>query len=329
MSSAAPRGAGRGTARLAVGEPVREDEVADRDGVDRRDQHGAGRDVLRELRHRVERGGGDVDRRLERGVDHLRDQHERDREQQRDQLELARRRATSAAISTTTAMRKWIRMFRCVRSTWMIPSNAKLKLSTSDGGRGGRVHCAMHSLSRLHLRPVVVPEQVQQPVHERRAPLVADDLRAEDDVAERRGTPVGSASRRRSGTRARPSPRRSRGARASARGSRPGTTNAMPELARRRRPPPRAPRRARAIAASLVDLAPASVVDLDRDHQRLRCVPVSSAWRLYASTIRCTSLWRTTSSCVNSTKAIAVDAVEDLAAPGSARTPARVGGRSA
>ena len=30
----------------------------------------------------------------------------------------------------------------------------------------------------------------------------------------------------------------------------------------------------------LVDLLPASVVDLDRDHQRLRCVPVSSAWRL-------------------------------------------------
>ena len=31
---------------------------------------------------------------------------------------------TSAAISTTTASRKWIRMFRCVRRTWMIPSNA-------------------------------------------------------------------------------------------------------------------------------------------------------------------------------------------------------------
>ena len=31
---------------------------------------------------------------------------------------------TSAATSTRTAIAKWIRMFRCVRSTWMIPSNA-------------------------------------------------------------------------------------------------------------------------------------------------------------------------------------------------------------
>ena len=44
---------------------------------------------------------------------------------------------TSAAISTSAAIRKWIRMFRCVRSTWMIPSNAKLKLSRIDGGRRG------------------------------------------------------------------------------------------------------------------------------------------------------------------------------------------------
>ncbi len=31
---------------------------------------------------------------------------------------------SSAAISTAAAITKWIRMFRCVRSTWMIPSNA-------------------------------------------------------------------------------------------------------------------------------------------------------------------------------------------------------------
>ena len=41
----------------------------------------------------------------------------------------------SPAISTTTAIAKWMRMFRCVRRTWMIPSKAKLKLSTSDGAR--------------------------------------------------------------------------------------------------------------------------------------------------------------------------------------------------
>ncbi len=41
----------------------------------------------------------------------------------------------SAATSTATAIRKWMRMFRCVRSTWMIPSKATLKLSMIDGGR--------------------------------------------------------------------------------------------------------------------------------------------------------------------------------------------------
>jgi len=49
---------------------------------------------------------------------------------------------------------------------------------------------------------------------------------------------------------------------------------------------------------------PAAIRDLDVDHLR-RAVPVSSACRLYASTIRCTSLCRTTSSFPNSTNAIA------------------------
>src|SRR5207244_4419385 len=53
----------------------------------------------------------------------------------------------------------------------------------------------------------------------------------------------------------------------------------------------------------LVDLPARPVDDVDLYH-RLRCVPVWSAWRLYASTIRCTSLWRTTSWWLNSTKAI-------------------------
>ena len=30
----------------------------------------------------------------------------------------------SARISTATATAKWMRRFRCVRRTWMIPSNA-------------------------------------------------------------------------------------------------------------------------------------------------------------------------------------------------------------
>ena len=31
---------------------------------------------------------------------------------------------TTAAISTPIAITKWMRMLRCVRSTWMTPSNA-------------------------------------------------------------------------------------------------------------------------------------------------------------------------------------------------------------
>ena len=41
----------------------------------------------------------------------------------------------SAPISTPAAIMKWIRMFRWVRSTWMIPSNAKLKLWRTEGLR--------------------------------------------------------------------------------------------------------------------------------------------------------------------------------------------------
>src|SRR2546423_186043 len=50
----------------------------------------------------------------------------------------------------------------------------------------------------------------------------------------------------------------------------------------------------------LVDLDARAVVDLDLDH-RLRAVPVSSEWSLYASTMRCTSLCRTTSWWLNCT----------------------------
>src|SRR3954447_13291150 len=58
--------------------------------------------------------------------------------------------------------------------------------------------------------------------------------------------------------------------------------------------------------ARLVDFDPASVLDLDRhhaaDHFR-RCVPVSSACLRYASTMRWTSLCRTTSSWLKRTNA--------------------------
>jgi hypothetical protein len=40
-------------------------------------------------------------------------------------------------------------------------------------------------LTRLHCRSMLVPEHMQDAVHERRTPLVADHLRAEDDVTDR------------------------------------------------------------------------------------------------------------------------------------------------
>ena len=66
-----------------------EDQIADGNGVDRGDQHRSGGDVLGQLRHRVGCGAGNVDRRLDRGVDHLGDEDERDREQEHDELEPA------------------------------------------------------------------------------------------------------------------------------------------------------------------------------------------------------------------------------------------------
>ena len=99
--------------------------------------------------------------------------------------------------------------------------------------------------------------------------------------------------------------------RASARGSRP---------ARRRRararpircPRPRAPAGELDRGRPRPPRLPERFVDLDLYH-RLRCVPVCSACCLYASTIRCTSLCRTTSSWPNSTKAMPSTVAEDLA----------------
>ena len=65
----------------------------------------------------------------------------------------------------------------------MIPSKAKLNDSTIDGVRLDFMRAAV--FPRFHRGAVLVAEQVQEPVHERRPPRLPDDLRAEDDVAER------------------------------------------------------------------------------------------------------------------------------------------------
>ena len=49
----------------------------------------------------------------------------------------------------------------------------------------------MALLSRLHVRPVLVAEQVEQRVHERSAPGRADDLRADERIPELARNSVG------------------------------------------------------------------------------------------------------------------------------------------
>src|SRR5687767_2923584 len=147
----------------------------------------------------------------------------------------------------------------------------------------------MHSLSRLHLRPVIVPEQMEQRVDQRPAPGLPHDFWADDRVTELSRESVGHlvplVDRERKHVSRLVDPQVVALQALDLR----GLDEVDPELplvdpldgehALRERD-----------RSLLVDLPPASVVDLDRDHQRLRCVPVSSAWRLYASTIRCTSL---------------------------------------
>src|SRR5579872_2446391 len=151
----------------------------------------------------------------------------------------------------------------------------------------------MQLLARFHLVAVVVADEVQDGVNERRAPLRPDDLRADDDVAELARQPVGQLVERIERKR-----------------ERVGRLVDAEVLALQRlallRADEREPELARVDAfgsedaadqldrAGLVDLHARPVLDLDLDHRR-RSVPVSSEWRLYASTIRCTSLCRTTS----------------------------------
>jgi hypothetical protein len=137
----------------------------------------------------------------------------------------------------------------------------------------------MHSLSLLHLRPVIVPEQVEERMDERLTPLLSDDLWADDRIAELSRKPVGDLfalidrEREHVGGLVDPqvlslqAPNLVRPDEMDAELS---VLDAFPrEYALRERDRFR-----------LVDFLPASVVDLDRNHQRLRWVPVSSAWRL-------------------------------------------------
>ena len=152
---------------------------------------------------------------------------------------------------------------------------------------------------------------------ERGPPLLADDLRAENDVAELARHAVGSSlagvDREGEDVGRLVDPRCSRFSRRISSGA----ANAIP------RSPSSIPsaasaRRQSSTAAAVVDGDAAPVLDLDPDHRR-RCAPVSSAWRLYASTMRWTSTWRTTSWFPNSTNSIPSIVAEDLAHADQAR----------
>src|SRR5439155_9743350 len=146
----------------------------------------------------------------------------------------------------------------------------------------------------------VVADEVQQRVHERSAPLVADDARTEDDVAElarhavrHRAEPIdreGASVGRLVNSQVLPLQRAAL--------VRPDEGES--QLARRHALS-REHRLHELDRSGLVHRPARAVDEFDLDH-RLRRVPVCSAWALYASTIRCTSLWRTTSWWLNSTK---------------------------
>jgi hypothetical protein len=137
----------------------------------------------------------------------------------------------------------------------------------------------MHSLSRLHLRPVIVPDQVQDGMDERSPPFLPHDLRADDRVAELSWEPVRNllALVDRECERVRCLVDSEVVALQPLDLSRLDEVDAELTVVDAFRGEHFPRQRDRTL---LVDLLPASVVDLDRDHQRLRCVPVSSAWRL-------------------------------------------------
>src|SRR6266705_2691764 len=138
------------------------------------------------------------------------------------------------ATSTANAIAKWIRMFRWVRSTWMMPSKAKLNDSKTD-------------VRLLTGAPPRVPPSRRRgrsragAARRARAARATPRRRPADTRRRRRaGVAARPAARRahRSGTRARRSPRRCRGARASGRGS-PAAGRTRVRARRRSLPRPR------------------------------------------------------------------------------------------
>ena len=160
----------------------------------------------------------------------------------------------------------------------------------------------MERLPRFHLGAVVVPDEMQDGVDERPLPLFSNDLRAHHDVAELARQPVGQIVERVERERERVGRLVDLEMLELERAALLGADEHEPEVTRLDS------FTGEHLAgeldgAGLVDGDARPVLDLDLDH-RFRSVPVSSECFLYASTIRCTSLWRTTSSCVKFTNAM-------------------------
>src|SRR5215471_21633241 len=139
---------------------------------------------------------------------------------------------------------------------------------------------------------MVVPDEVEDGVHERCLPLVAHDLRADDDVAELAGQLLGEIVARVERERERVGRLVDAEVLALQLATLVGANERESELALLESLGGEDASRELA-GRVLVDVLTRPVVHLDLD-QRRRSVPVSSEWRLYASTMRCTSLCRTT-----------------------------------
>ena len=255
----------------------------------------------------------------------------------------SRRRTRTPAISTTVAMAKWMRMLRWRSQdpdhalegvVEALDQGRRARRAARPSGGGGwrrrngdaRRGCGFVVLiragtppRRIHLVAVVVAEQVQQPVHRAGVRQASPTTCGQRTTSPSwRGTParqlVAAVDREREHVRWL---RRCRGARASARASR--RVRRAPLRARRLRSPraastrrherPRAHRSSSGDAAAVVDARISITVRHACESVRIavgqrRCVPVSSAWRLYASTMRWTSLCRTTSWLPNSMNAM-------------------------
>ena len=119
---------------------------------------------------------------LERGVDHLRDQHERDRHQQDHELEAAD--ADDQRPDQHAGGDHEVDPHVPLGAEHVDDPLEREVEALEDGGAAADVHARSASSRASISVAVVVAEQVQETVDERLAPVLADDLGTDDDVTE-------------------------------------------------------------------------------------------------------------------------------------------------